>query len=457
MLDVLIVGAGPAGAVAGLVLARAGARVVLVDRATFPRHKLCGDTVNPGTLAHLRRLGLARRVEACGLAIAGIRVTGEHGVAVEGRYPGTLTGRALVRRDFDSILLEHAIANGCGFEPGVTVQGAIVDAQRHGSVVTGVRLGPRESNAELRARVTIAADGRHSTIGFGMGLASHPHRPRRWAIGAYFEAPSGPTALPSDHTASPTSVGAQFEWGRSGVGAGVGGGGRRDRGESEFTPACGVIGEMHIRRSRYIGVEPLPGGITNVCLVKPSGPGDPALRDPVGLLRCQIAAEPMLRDRFAAARLVAPPVVLGPLAVDVSPEQIDGLLLAGDAAGFLDPMTGDGLRFAIEGGELAALAALDALQNGWRGVHARLAERRQRAFAAKHRFNRALRALVGSPRAVGATTIVARMMPFALRAIITRAGDCGLAASESSSAGLQHPEHGEAFSCGGVLRRGRRL
>ena len=57
MLDCIIVGAGPAGAIAGLVLARAGARVRLIDRTSFPRDKLCGDTVNPGTLALLARLG----------------------------------------------------------------------------------------------------------------------------------------------------------------------------------------------------------------------------------------------------------------------------------------------------------------------------------------------------------------------------------------------------------------
>ena len=57
--DVLVVGAGPAGAVAATVLARAGARVRVIDRDTFPRDKLCGDTLNPGTLAMLRRLGLA--------------------------------------------------------------------------------------------------------------------------------------------------------------------------------------------------------------------------------------------------------------------------------------------------------------------------------------------------------------------------------------------------------------
>ncbi len=68
-------------------------------------------------------------------------------------------------------------------------------------------------------------------------------------------------------------------------------------------------------------------------------------------------------------------------------------MLAGDAAGFIDPMTGDGLRFAIQGGELAAAAALGALEHGWSGVHEELARARARAFAAKWRFNRALRLL----------------------------------------------------------------
>src|SRR5213595_3186428 len=100
MFDVLIVGAGPAGAIAGLVLARAGARVRLIDRASFPRDKLCGDTVNPGTLAP---------VEQRGLPVAGMRITGAHGIAVDATYPPPLCGRAIVRRELDWLLLERAI------------------------------------------------------------------------------------------------------------------------------------------------------------------------------------------------------------------------------------------------------------------------------------------------------------------------------------------------------------
>src|SRR5262249_26242148 len=157
---------------------------------------------------------------------------------------------------------------------------------------------------------------------------------------------------------------------------------------------------------------------TNVCLVRPSGPADPELTDPAALLTRTLAADSMLRDRFAGARLAAPPVVLGPLAVDVDADTtaIPGLLLAGDAAGLIDPMTGDGLRFAVHGGELAAAAALRALEHGWIGVHATLADDRRLAFGGKWRFNRGLRSLVASPGAVGAAAFGARIVPAAMRA-----------------------------------------
>jgi flavin-dependent dehydrogenase len=376
--DVLIVGAGPAGSVAGIVLARAGARVRLVDRADFPRDKLCGDTVNPGTLARLRTLGVGAAVEAHGLPVHGMLVTGERAATIAGSYPNGLTGRAILRRDLDWLLLEAAVKAGCEFDPHVAVREAIVDGAR----VTGARAGANGSTRDLRARVTLAADGRRSTIAFGLGLARHPDQPRRWAIGAYFE---GVTSEVSDT----------------------------------------VLGEMHVRRGRYIGVAPVPGGATNVCLVKPSHPADGDLRDPAALLADELARDPLLRDRFAGARLVTTPVVLGPLAVDVRSNAVDGLLLAGDAAGFIDPITGDGLRFAVRGGELAAAAALDALTQGWNGVHARLAATRRREFGAKWRFNRALRALVASPRGVSAAAATAPFAPAVVRVIISRAGDCG--------------------------------
>ena len=84
MFDVIISGAGPAGSVAATVLSRAGARVLLVDRARFPRDKLCGDTINPGALAVLRRLGLAGCFESRARTIHGMLLTGERQALVRG-------------------------------------------------------------------------------------------------------------------------------------------------------------------------------------------------------------------------------------------------------------------------------------------------------------------------------------------------------------------------------------
>jgi menaquinone-9 beta-reductase len=384
MVDALIVGAGPAGSVAGIVLARAGVRVRIVDRATFPRDKLCGDTVNPGTLERLRRLGVTGDLDARALRVDGMRVTGERGDVIDGRYPRGQSGRAIVRRDLDWLLLQQAMAAGCEYEAAVAVRRATVDESRGVRRVTGVVACANGHERMQPARVVVAADGRHSTIAFGLGLAQHPRRPRRWAIGGYFG--DGGVSVP-------VAEGATF-------------------------------GEMHVRRNCYIGVAPVPGGLTNVCLVRPSGAGDTALADPAGLLTRAVAADSQLRDRFADARLVAPPVVLGPLAVESPHTTVDGLLFAGDAAGFIDPMTGDGLRFAVQGGELAAAAALQALEHGWTGVHARLAADRRRAFASKWRFNRALRALVSSAHAIDAAAVATRLAPGILRAVIARAGDC---------------------------------
>jgi flavin-dependent dehydrogenase len=330
-------------------------------------------------------------------------VTGEGGVAIEGRYPAGVHGRAIVRRDLDWLLVRAAIAAGCEFEPGVRVRGAIVADGKSGRSVSGVRVSARGGEARIEAPITIAADGRRSTIGFGLGFARHPARPRRWAIGAYYD----------DFGVRPVS----------------GPGNALLRPDTGLPPP--TFGEMHVRCGRYIGVAPIPGGLTNVCLVRPCRPGDVELRDPAALLARELQRDWLLRDRAAGARLAAAPVVLGPLAVDVhGGAAIDGLLLAGDAAGFIDPMTGDGLRFAVRGGELAGAAAVRALARGWRGAHAQLAAERRGEFSGKWRFNRALRALVASPPAVGVAALGARLAPAVMQRVIAHAGDCHLSGDE---------------------------
>lgn len=118
---------------------------------------------------------------------------------------------------------------------------------------------------------------------------------------------------------------------------------------------------------------------------------------------------------------------LGPLAVDVDAMGLDGLLLAGDAAGFVDPMTGDGTHIALRGGVLAADVALDALAGAVADPARELARRRRRALSSKFRFNRLLRMLVGSPMGVRAGAAAAALVPFVFRRVIAMAGDVGCA------------------------------
>jgi flavin-dependent dehydrogenase len=308
-------------------------------------------------MAALRRLGLAAEVEARGLPVEGMIVTGD-GVEISGRYPGDLRGRAIRRSDFDWILLRAAIEAGCAFEPGTAVRRAVVDVTKKEPTVRRVDVARRSGAASIFARAVIAADGRRSTLAFDLGFLRHPSRPRRWAIGAYFVGVTPPAAA-----AAPAAV----------------------------------LGEMHIRRDRYVGVAPIPDGLTNVCLVRPSAAGDLDFRDPAAALTRAIAGDPMLRDRFSGAT-ASPPPRCSALAVDATGRApIDGLLFAGDARLH---RSDDRRRLALRDSRWRARRS-----GGFAGVDARMdrSARRARggspaAFAGKWRFNRALRAVVARAR-----------------------------------------------------------
>jgi menaquinone-9 beta-reductase len=380
--DVLIIGGGPAGSIAALVLARAGVRVTILDRATFPRDKLCGDSVNPGAMALLARHGVAAEVEARGLPVAGMLVTGPGGATVRAVYPGLVSGRSIVRREFDLLLLGAATGAGAQVELGVRVASPLVEGSNGTRRVTGVSLHTRGGAVTRHARVVIAADGRRSPLAFALGLARHPRRPRRWALGAYFE---GVTGL-SD------------------------------------------VGEMHVRGGHYMGVAPVPGGLVNVCLVVPETRARTIGASSALALDRALTGDEQLGPRFVAARRATPVTMLGPLAVDVDGAGVEGLLLAGDAAGFIDPMTGDGLRLAMRGGELAAAAALESLE-GCVGAHLRLAGRRRQEVGAKLRVNRVLRSLVSVPTGVSLAAAATRIWPDILTPLINYAGDIRLSSS----------------------------
>jgi flavin-dependent dehydrogenase len=377
MLDVLIAGAGPAGAVAALLLSRAGARVLLVDRARFPRDKLCGDTLNPGAVALLGRLGLSGGPCDRALRLNGMRLTGP-GAAVSARYPPNAPGLALRRLDLDQWLLDEAIRAGARFESGIVVRGPLIDESGPRPVVKGlVVAGESTGRRELRlpATMTIAADGRRSQTARAVGLVRRTRAPRRWAFGAYAY--------------------------------GVGG--------------LADLGEMHVEGGRYIGVAPLPDALVNVCVV--TGPR-PQGRTPLDVVRLALNRHPELGPRFHAAEFAGPPRVLGPLAAETTAPGCAGLLLAGDAAGFVDPMTGDGLHLALQGAVLAAEETLRVLEAGdFAGAVGRLADRRRRTLGPKLRFNRAVRWLVERRSAVEMASFGARVAPTLIRRAVRYAAD----------------------------------
>ena len=383
--DALVVGAGPAGSVAALVLARAGLKVQLIDRAAFPRHKLCGDTLNPGSLALLDRLcaNVSSSVVGRSLPIRGMTVTGPGGAQVTAEYPHGLCGAAITRRELDLLLLDAAIAAGAVFESGLIATAPAMSDD--GARVIGARLVAGERRSVRHARVLIAADGRGSRLASALALSRFARTPRRWAFGAYFTEVDGLT----------------------------------DR------------GEMHVRTDGYVGVAPLPDGVTNVCVVRElggvRGRGMPAAE----IVSNALASDPMLEARFARAHQISEVVSLGPLAIDCRAAGHPGLLLAGDAAGFIDPITGDGLRFAIRGGELASEAALAELAEG-RPAFNSLTSARAREFRSKWRINRALRFVVGSPLALELAALIAARWDTPVRHLIGTAGDIALAVAQGS-------------------------
>lgn len=375
MVDVLIAGGGPAGSLAALFLARGGARVVVVDREVFPRDKLCGDTLNPGAVAFLLAAGLSGGPLDGAARLTGIRLTGPS-VQVDGVYPNGQTGLAVTRRDLDWWLLQAAIRAGVHFESGLVVRGPLIDGAR-GGLVRGLVLSRRRGGGEVRmpATVVIAADGRRSVLARALGLRRDPPTVRRWAFGAYV------------------------------------------RGVDDV----GALGEMHVRHGWYLGLAGLAGGIVNVCVVTPPRPSG---RSPRDVIRETVARDPTLARRIAGAEFVSEVRVLGPLAADVSHPGAPGLLLAGDAAGFVDPMTGDGLHLAFQGARLAASEALRVLETGdFSGAPGRLADARAAALGPKLRFNRWMRRVAAMPLAIEAASAGARLWPQALRAAVRYAGD----------------------------------
>lgn len=348
--EVLVVGGGPAGAATAALLAQRGHDVLVLERATFPREKPCAEYLSPGVVDALERLGALTDLLAMQPARPlGMRVGTERAsflVSYEAAGDGARSGLGVPRPLFDQVLLDHARTCGACVQERSRVRGAILDSGR----VAGVRVSDQAGRKELRARFVVAADGLHSTVARSLGLDLPLRWPRRLGLVARYDGVS----------------------------------------------AVNRVGEMHVGRGLYCGLAPVGGGIVNVGLVGSLGvkrAGEPIER----YFDRRLSELPGVVEALRDARRITSIRGVGPLARRVRRVAGPGYLLVGDAAGFLDPFTGEGVYRALRGAELAAdaveraLQRSDAIPDGY--------ERARRAtFAEKERVCLLIQGFLSSPR-----------------------------------------------------------
>ncbi|MCB0787514.1 MAG: NAD(P)/FAD-dependent oxidoreductase [Flavobacteriales bacterium] len=322
---VCVIGAGPGGCSATLRLRQLGIPTILIDKAVFPRDKVCGDALSGKVMRTMERLDKELVKEVMGDALLQ-RSWGVTFVAPGGgvlRVPfsrevgkGEAPGAILRRLRFDDLLFQRTLASGAS-----VLQGHVVRSFEH--TQCGWRLGAQgpDGPRSIHASMVLDASGANSVFARQVGGLSL--RPEHHAAGvrAYY---NGVKGLDAD----------------------------------------GFI-ELHFLRSLlpgYLWVFPLPGGRANVGLGLRS--------DVVRERRIDLKAElvrlvqepPTLRDRFAEAQLECAIQGMGlPLGSKRYPISGDGYLLIGDAAHLIDPFTGEGISHAMISGVHAAEVAADML------------------------------------------------------------------------------------------------
>src|SRR5215213_9583025 len=194
--DVIVVGAGPAGTSAAYHLAHAGVDVLLLERSSFPRDKICGDGLTPRAVKQLIAMGID--VDAPGWARnRGLRIIGA-GHRLELPWPELTSfppyGAVRTRMDLDETLARHAEKAGARLTERTAVTGPVVD-ERTGRVV-GVTAKPVDDrgrrtgdDVEYRAPVVIACDGVSARLAIALGVERRENRPMGVAIRAYYETP----------------------------------------------------------------------------------------------------------------------------------------------------------------------------------------------------------------------------------------------------------------------------
>lgn len=331
MHDVVVVGGGPAGAATAILLRRQGHRVTLLERAHLPRPKPCGEALSPEATPLLATLGVLDDLRAGTHGThRGFAIYPYEDAPFRGTYAARGEGAAhrgvglsAPRLRLDPLLLAAARREGVAVREGWTVRDVGVwDGEARAVGGTDAEGQP----FTLRTPLLIGADGVHSTVAARLRLSRPSQRLRQVAFVAHMR-------------------------------------GVRD---------TGAYGEMHVVGGAYCGINPMSDDLTNVAFVipapiGPSGqgvPSEPSLRSAGGgiarYFHAHLRRYPHLAGRIDGAEIVAGPWATSGLARGVRRRVDDGLLLVGDAGGYYDPFTGEGiyrgLRSAVLASEVTSLA-----------------------------------------------------------------------------------------------------
>lgn len=347
--DVLIAGAGPAGAATAIRLARHGLSVVLADRAVFPREKICSEYNGPEAVRQLAALGVLERLEAAGgHRILGTRVEAPRGASLTGLFaragqpPFRDTGLSIPRRLLDADLVDAARRAGAVVMERTRVRGVI----REGNAVRGLALHDGKTDREVRAGLTVGADGLHSAVARAIG-ARRAARLRRLGFAGHFTEVAG----------------------------------------------LGDTAELHVSPRGYVGINPLGSGLANVALVVPVTLAVRARGRVTAFFLEELERFPRVAGRVRPAAMVRKVLATGPFDAWSRRVTAPGALLVGDAADFFDPFTGEGICAALRGAELVEQALLGALTGRPETLTAALGRyerQRRRAFLGKWIIERAI-------------------------------------------------------------------